>query len=102
MGRRGWTAFAVVQLVGAVCFRGKFEPGVDYSAGKYTDAIVNGDSATDEVSASMHHELRHIVLGDFGRSAPNALHSQPGQPQNNADKQTAAPDKEALENAKQP
>jgi hypothetical protein len=50
----------------------------------------------------MHHELRHIVLGDFGRSAPKALHSQSGQPQNDADKQTAAADKEALENAKQP
>jgi hypothetical protein len=85
-----------------VPYRGKFEAGVSYSAGDYSQAIVNGDNTADEISASMHHELRHIMLGDFGRSAPNALHPQPGQPQNEADRQTAAADKEALENAKQP
>src|SRR5207249_665310 len=76
-------------------FRGKFEPGVDYTAGKYSDAVVNGDNTNEEVSGSMHHELRHIVLGDFGRSAARALHSQPGQPKNDADRQTDAADKEA-------
>lgn len=83
-------------------YRGKFEPGVSYSAGEYSEGIINGDNTADQVAASMHHELRHIVLGDFGRSAPNALHSQPGQPKNEADRQTDAADKEALENAKQP
>jgi RHS repeat-associated protein len=83
-------------------YRGRFEPGVSYTDGDYSEAIVNGDSTADEMAVSMHHELRHIVLGDFGRSATKALHSQPRQPKNDADRQTDAAGREALENAKQP
>ena len=55
----------------------------------------------------MHHELRHILLGDFGRSVPRAKHSDSfargqGEPITEADKQTDRAEKEARENAKKP
>src|SRR5205807_2824248 len=81
-------------------YRGKVEEGIDYSTGDYTEAFINGSQDNAGILSAMHHELRHILLGDFGRNAPRAKHSQPGQPRNEADVQTSDADKEAIKNAK--
>ncbi len=85
-------------------FRGKIEDGIDYTPGDYSEVVVNSTGAADSVIiGSMHHELRHLVLGDFGRSAPNAKHSptfnSDGIPKNNADRQTLDAEQEAESNA---
>jgi RHS repeat-associated protein len=68
-----------------------------WSTGSFSDAVVN-TSGSVGVTGAIYHELMHVFLGDFGRSVPNALHSQPGQPQNNADVKTKAAEDEALQN----
>jgi hypothetical protein len=67
-----------------------------YSDGNYTDVVVNNsDSGRGGVPASIHHELRHVFLGDFGRSASKALHGT-----GNVDQQTKAAEDEAIKNQK--
>lgn len=69
--------------------------------------MVNGGQDDAQLSATMHHELRHMLLGDFGRRYRRSLHSESfargeGEPITKADRQTERADKEALENAKRP
>lgn len=75
-----------------------FPPGKDvpgpYSEGDFTDAVIN--SSADDITAAMHHELRHVFLGDFGRSALQARHGY-----GDVDQQTADAEREALENEKE-
>jgi hypothetical protein len=53
--------------------------------------------------APRHHELRHLVLGDFGRTALSAKHSPTFNSddilKNNADRETQSAGKEAIDNA---
>jgi hypothetical protein len=46
----------------------------------------------------MHHELRHIFLGNFGRSLGKAAHAPLGQADNDVDRQTKAAEEEAERN----
>jgi uncharacterized protein (TIGR03437 family) len=87
-------------------FRGKEETGIAYTPGKYSEVVLNNIGLTDvEVTSNMYHELTHLLLGDFGRSAPKAEHSDGydyKHPKNEADRQTQAAGEEATANAKQP
>jgi len=82
---------------GYTFFEYRGNPGAPgpFSAGDYTNVVVHGDQTDIEISESMHHELRHVVLGDFGRSIPAAEHGR-----GNVDKQTKAAEDEARQNAK--
>ena len=82
-------------------YRGKRETGIIYASG-VSEMIIHGDQSDADVSAAMHHETRHLVLGDFGRSALKAKHSESGQPKNTVDIETDKADKEAIQNAKKP
>jgi len=74
-------------------FRGKDEPGITYSDGPYTHAVINAKQTDMGISASIHHELRHVKLGDFGRAAQKALHGIPI-----VDTETKEAEKEAIKN----
>ena len=64
--------------------------------------VVDGDQSDAELSATMHHELRHVLLGDFGRAATKAGHADANGKRNaEVDKQTKEADDEALRNAKE-
>jgi RHS repeat-associated protein len=85
-------------------FRGKIEDGIMYTPGDYSQVVLNNSGLTDvDVSANMHHELTHLLLGDFGRSALKAVHSSTFNsdqvPRNEADRLTKAAEQEARTNA---
>jgi RHS repeat-associated protein len=69
---------------------GKGVPG-PYSTGNFTDVIVN--ASRGEVPETIHHELRHVLLGDFGRLAPYGAHGT-----GSVDRQTTEAEKEASKN----
>gem|GEM_PF-993308 len=71
----------------------KGDPG-PYSPDDITH-VVNTVSLDDSIAATIHHELRHVFLGDFGRAAKKGGHGQPG-----VDKETKAADDEAIKNQK--
>ena len=48
---------------------GKNSPSL-FSGDDMTDVVVN--TSADDISATIHHELRHVLLGDFGRTGDNA------------------------------
>jgi RHS repeat-associated protein len=75
-------------------FRGKEEPGILYSTGDFTNVVVSTDPALD-LSQSIFHELQHVFLGDFGRSALKGSHLN-----QDVNDRTNAAEKEALENEK--
>jgi RHS repeat-associated protein len=75
-------------------FRGKEEPGIMYSIGDFTNVVVSTDPALD-LSQSIYHELQHVFLGDFGRSALKGTHLN-----QDVNDRTKAAEKEALENEK--
>jgi len=72
---------------------GKNVPG-PWSVGDFTDVVVN--ASRGDIPETIHHELRHVLLGDFGRKAPYGAHGT-GQ----VDKQTAEAEKEASRNKSQ-
>jgi len=85
-------------------YLGKSEPGAMYTPGKYSQAVVNSSGMTDiEIIEAMHHEIKHIVLGDFGRTIPKSMHSPnfnfDGIPINEADRQTLSAGQKAVINA---
>lgn len=82
-------------------YRGKIEDGISY-AKDVSEMIIHGNQTNTELSVTMHHETRHLILGDFGRTALNSKHSQRGQPQTIADIETDKADREAKTNAKTP
>jgi hypothetical protein len=45
---------------------------------------------------TMHHELRHVFLGDFGRAVAKGQHGAPG-----VDQSTTQAENEARENRRQ-
>jgi RHS repeat-associated protein len=74
-----------------------FPPGKNspspFSADDDTDVVVNNST---DVPATIHHELRHVLLGDFGRMGNNAKHGLP-----EVEKQTKDAEKEAHQNEKE-
>jgi RHS repeat-associated protein len=72
---------------------GKGVPG-PYSTGNFTDVVVNTVSP-DGIPSTIHHELRHVLLGDFGRVAPYGAHGT-----GTVDRQTTEAEKEAVKNSK--
>jgi hypothetical protein len=69
---------------------GKGVPG-PYSTGDFTDVVVN--ASRGEVPETIQHELRHVLLGDFGRTAPYGAHGT-----GTVDRQTTEAEKEAAKN----
>ncbi len=65
-----------------------------YSSGDFTDVVVN--ASRGDVTQTIHHELRHVLLGDFGRAAANAAHGA-----GNVNRETQEAEKEAAKNEKQ-
>jgi RHS repeat-associated protein len=82
-------------------YRGKREEGIIYAKG-VSEMVIHGGQDDEGIAGAMHHETRHLVLGDFGRTALRARHSQPRQPKAEADIETEKSDKESKENAKKP
>ena len=62
-----------------------------YSTGDFTDVIIN--AGRDWIPSSIHHELRHVLLGDFGRVAPYGVHGT-----GKVDRETSEAEKEAVKN----
>jgi len=69
------------------------QPG-PWSPDKSAHAIAT--TISDSLAATIHHELRHIFLGDFGRTATKATHGQIG-----VGKETRAAEREAKRNENQ-
>lgn len=69
------------------------DPG-PYSPDDITHVVAN--TASDSLAATIHHELRHVFLGDFGRSVKKGVHGAPG-----VDQQTKAAEDEAKKNQNQ-
>jgi RHS repeat-associated protein len=72
-----------------------FPPGQNspqpFSADDDTDVVANISGG--DLAATIHHELRHVLLGDFGRTGNNAKHGLP-----EVEKQTKEAEKEAIRN----
>lgn len=75
-------------------FRGRVEDGIMYSPGAWTEVVVNAKQTQSGVAESIHHEFRHALLGDFGRSATLAKHGRP-----DVERETKAAEDEARLNA---
>lgn len=73
----------------------KGDPG-PFSPDDTTHSVINSEPLDHDIPATIHHEMRHIFLGDFGRSAKKAGHGQPG-----VDQQTKAAEAEAKKNEKE-
>lgn len=83
--------------------KGNLIAGDFYSKSKMTVIAVANDTSDEEISATMHHESRHVVLGDFGRNIPNSKHSKiNGGPENAVDRATDRADAETKSNFKKP
>ena len=75
-------------------------PAVDqawYSKRGLTEVGVSTDQTVEQMVQTMHHELRHVFLGDFGRTVPKGVHEVPA-----VDQATGAAEREATVNRKSP
>jgi hypothetical protein len=63
-----------------------------YSTGDFTNIIINADRGW--MPSSMHHEVRHLLIGDFGRQVPFAAYHGIGS----VDQETRKAEKEAVKN----
>ena len=70
---------------------GSNSPG-PWSTGDFTDVVVN---TVDGLTENIHHELRHVLIGDFGKTGFAAKHGHP-----DVDKQTKEAEDEAEQNEK--
>ena len=75
---------------------GPYHDGSTYSTTGMTEVYVANDAGVQMMIETMHHELRHVLLGDFGRSAAKGGHDAPG-----VTDQTKEAQKEADDNIKQ-
>lgn len=80
----GLTAFALI---------GNALKDTIYSTGPLNQIYVADDEPTAQMSATLAHELRHAVLGQFGKAVANGIHGGPG-----VDASTKAAEDEALKN----
>ena len=63
-----------------------------YSTGEFTNVIINASRGW--MPSTMHHELRHVLIGDFGRQVPiGATHGT-----GTVDQETREAEKEAVKN----
>jgi len=62
-----------------------------WATGTATHIVVNANR--DWNPSTIHHELRHVSLGDFGRHAPYGAHGH-----GSADRETRAAEQEAVRN----
>ncbi|MBI4422667.1 MAG: hypothetical protein HY554_03005 [Elusimicrobia bacterium] len=58
-------------------FLGKVESGILYAPGPFNNPVVNSAQTPAALSVSVHHELRHVALGELGRRAALAKHGLP-------------------------
>ena len=77
----------------AAALGGKDVPG-PYSVGDFTDVVATTVSP-DGIPATIHHELRHVLLEDFGRVKPFGAHGT-----GKVDQETKEAEKEAVKNSK--
>jgi len=77
-------------------YRGKIESEIMYAPGEETDVVVNARETEAALAETIHHEFRHVVAGDFGRTAPLAKHGVPAM-----ESAVAAAEAEARKNAAQ-
>jgi hypothetical protein len=69
--------------------------GAAYSpTGHPTEMYVSSDITGRQITESMYHELVHVDMGDFGRSAAKGVHGAPGVAE-----AIAAAEQEALKNS---
>lgn len=87
----GFEGYTFFPLTGAQ------EPGVIYTPGSAVLVEVNTDQSLESVTETIHHELRHVLLGDFGRSAALSKHGLPA-----VEEETRQAEDEARLNAGQP
>lgn len=64
-----------------------------YSAGPVNQIYVAEDESTAQMIATLAHQLRHVVLGQFGKAVASGIHGGPG-----VDAATKAAENEALKN----
>ena len=62
-----------------------------FSTGSFTNVVVN--ASRGRIPSTIHHELRHVLLGDFGRKAPFGAHGT-----GRVDQETEEAEKEAVKN----
>ena len=70
---------------------GEGVPG-PYSTGDFTNVIINVGRGW--IPSTMHHEIRHVLVGDFGRQAPHFGQHGTGR----VDQETREAEKEAVKN----
>ena len=70
--------------------QGQGVPG-PWTTGNFTDVVINAGRLW--IPSSIHHELRHVLLGDFGRVAPYGQHGT-----GRVDQETTEAEKEAVKN----
>ena len=63
-----------------------------YSPGDFTNVIINAGRGW--IPSTMHHEIRHVLVGDFGRQAPHFGQHGTGR----VDQETREAEKEAVKN----
>ncbi|MFI5349642.1 MAG: hypothetical protein ACHQ2Z_08870 [Elusimicrobiota bacterium] len=77
-------------------YRGSVEDGIIYAPGAWTDVLINARQTDASIAVTLHHEFRHVVVGDFGRAAPAAKHGSPEM-----ETAVSAAETEASKNAEQ-
>lgn len=85
---------------GQTFFKNWGGPAVDrawYSKRGVTEVGVSTDQTVDQMIQTMHHELRHVFLGDFGRAVSKGFYEMQA-----VDQTTGAAEKEATVNRKRP
>ena len=70
--------------------------GATYSTRGLTEVYVGSDQTVNSMIETMHHELRHVLLGDFGRTVSRGQHGAPG-----VDQSTTEAESEARRNLRQ-
>jgi hypothetical protein len=85
--------------MGQTLFQDRGGPYVDqatYTDRGTTEVEVGSDYDSVTRAGTVYHELTHVLLGDFGRSASKGVHGAPG-----VDDATDAAQQEAEKNAKE-
>jgi hypothetical protein len=68
-----------------------------YSKRGFTEVGITTDQTVEQMVQTMHHELRHVLLGDFGRTIGKGVHLVPA-----VDQATKAAEAEATLNRRRP
>ncbi len=68
-----------------------------YSKKGFTEVGITTDQTVEQMAQTMHHKLRHVLLGDFGRTVGKGVHLVPA-----VDQATKAAEAEATLNRRIP